>query len=144
TTAAGTPTPGGGYSGDGGPASAAQFSNVRGLALSGNTLFLADANNSAIRTITFPAQVAVATAPTSTAVTASDPDPAPGPSVTFTADVRADLPSTGVPTGSVTFMNGATSLGTVNLANGTASVSASFSTPGVHTVLAVYSGDANF
>lgn len=67
-----------------------------------------------------------------------------GQSVTFTATVVAVSPSTGVPTGTVTFMDGATSLGTVALAGGQATLPVSTLAVGTHSMTAVYSGDSAF
>ncbi len=62
--------------------------------------------------------------------------------VTFTCTVSA---TGATPTGTVTFLNGGTILGTVPLdATGTARLDTSFSTAGVHDVIASYSGDTQF
>ncbi len=64
-------------------------------------------------------------------------------SVTFTATVTSTTP--GTPTGTVTFMDGATTLGTGNL-NGSsiATFATGALTGGVHSITAVYGGDANY
>jgi hypothetical protein len=68
-----------------------------------------------------------------------------GKSVTFTATVTTVAPGSGTPTGTVTFFQGSTTLGTVTLdANGKASLTRSFSTLGNHTIRAVYNGASNF
>ena len=65
-----------------------------------------------------------------------------GQSVTLTATVTADAPSTAVPTGTVDFFDGATNLGTRTLNAGTATFTTSKLAPGVHqSIKAVYSGD---
>lgn len=65
-----------------------------------------------------------------------------GQSVTFTATVSS---TAGTPTGSVTFLDGANTLGTVALDNsGQATLSTSALTGGSHTIFANYSGDTNF
>jgi hypothetical protein len=71
----------------------------------------------------------------------SSANPAPaGQSVTFTATVSGPTP-----TGSVTFSDGNTTLGTRGLgANGTAAFATSSLTAGSHTITAAYSGDGNF
>src|SRR5205823_6045372 len=46
--------------------------------------------------------------------------------------------------GSVQFMDGGTSLGTVTLQNGSAQLPVTFTTLGTHSLTAVYSGDVNF
>ena len=64
-------------------------------------------------------------------------------SVTLNAAVSSTV--TGNLTGSVTFMDGAASLGTVqSAANGTASLTVNFQAPGSHLLTAVYSGNASF
>jgi hypothetical protein len=61
--------------------------------------------------------------------------------VTVTATVTA---SSGTPTGPVTFKDGATTLGTGTLnGSGVASFTTSALTAGVHSITAVYGGDAN-
>ena len=67
-----------------------------------------------------------------------------GQSVTFTATVNVTAPGAGTPTGSVEFFDGATSLGTVALSGGTATLSISTLAVGPHTISATYGGDANF
>lgn len=63
-----------------------------------------------------------------------------GESVTITATINAFFAG---PTGSVTFSDGATALGTVQVSNGAASYTGSFSSAGNHTITASYSGDAD-
>jgi hypothetical protein len=69
-----------------------------------------------------------------------------GQAVTFTATVVADLPGSPAPTGSVLFVDATTgtTLGTVSLSGGTASVSTSALAAGTHVIVASYSGDGNF
>jgi hypothetical protein len=62
-------------------------------------------------------------------------------SVTFTATVSS---TAGVPTGSVSFLDGTTSLGQVTLANGAAILVTSALAAGTHAVTAIYNGDSNF
>ena len=66
--------------------------------------------------------------------------------VTFTALVTADYPGGGTPTGTVTFMDGATTLGTSTLdGTGTAALTIDNLPVGDHTAItAIYSGDPNF
>src|SRR5439155_1298694 len=68
-----------------------------------------------------------------------------GQSVTFTATVSA---VSGTPTGTVTFMDGATTLGTGTLSKKGQTVQATFSTSALsvasHSITAVYGGDTNF
>lgn len=70
-----------------------------------------------------------------------------GQSVTFTASVKANAPGSGVPSGTVTFLNGTTILGVVTL---NTAANATFTTPtlalpvGIANITVVYSGSANF
>ncbi|HTP05393.1 MAG TPA: Ig-like domain repeat protein, partial [Nitrospirota bacterium] len=76
---------------------------------------------------------------TTTSVTSSA-DPSYGTSVTFTAAVTS---SAGMPTGMVTFMDGATALGTGTLSGGTTHITSTLSL-GSHAITATYGGDSNF
>ena len=68
-----------------------------------------------------------------------------GRAVTFTAKVSVVAPGTGTPTGSVTFMDGATPLGTVVLdATRQATLTTSTLVVGAHPITAVYGGDAGY
>jgi hypothetical protein len=68
-----------------------------------------------------------------------------GQAVTFTAAVFPVAPGGGTPTGTVTFKDGATVLGTVAIGpTGVAKLTTSFAAAGGHGVTAVYSGDPNF
>jgi hypothetical protein len=84
---------------------------------------------------------AVSQAASATALTSSINPSTAGQAVTFTATVTAPG---GTPTGIVTFKDGATTLGTGNLAGGVAT----FTTPslalGSHTITAVYAGASGF
>jgi Bacterial Ig-like domain (group 3) len=82
-------------------------------------------------------------APTSTALTASPTSSKVNDPVDFTATVT---PSSAItPTGTVTFMDGATTLGSSRpLVSKQASFQTSFANAGTHSITAVYSGDSNF
>ena len=68
-----------------------------------------------------------------------------GQAVTFTATVSANSPGSGTPTGSITFSQGSTTLGTASLSGGTASFTTSSPlAAGTDTIKASYSGDTNF
>ena len=82
-------------------------------------------------------------APTTTNLNASTNPAVFGQPVTFTATVEPTSGS-GTPTGSVTFMDGTTSLSTVSLTSGTATFSDSSLAAGAHSITAVYNGDSNF
>src|SRR5206468_956054 len=68
-----------------------------------------------------------------------------GQAVTLTATVVTVAPATGVPTGTVTFRDGLTTIGTATLgANGSASIVVSTLAAGSHSLTAAYGGSANF
>jgi hypothetical protein len=77
--------------------------------------------------------------------TTSSQNPAPvGQPITFSATVAPSLVST-IPSGTVTFADGATILASVPLdQNGQASLTTSSLSLGTHTIRTKYSGDANF
>ena len=80
-------------------------------------------------------------APTTTSLTAPG-NATYGTNVTLTATVSS---TSGIPAGAVTFLNGATSLGTASLnAGGVAALSTSALPGGSDTVTAVYAGTTNF
>jgi hypothetical protein len=79
---------------------------------------------------------------TTTKLTASATSIAPGASVTFTATV-APVSGSGVPTGTVTFYDGTTSLGTGTLAAGVAKYATSQLSTGSHSITASYGGDSS-
>jgi hypothetical protein len=65
-----------------------------------------------------------------------------GQPVIFAANVSPA--NSGTPTGSVTFLDGAVTIGTGSLASGAASLSISTLAVGTHTITASYSGDSDF
>src|SRR5207247_2398099 len=88
-----------------------------------------------------PVLNARAPAATSTSLT-STPNPCTvGQTVTLSSTVTSGA---AVPTGTVTFRDGATTLGTVTLVNGSASLSISTLTAGTHPLTATYNGSAAF
>src|SRR6266849_6193958 len=78
-----------------------------------------------------------------TTLTSSLNPSALGQAVTFTATVKPATGS-GTPTGTVTFNDGATVLGPGTLSGGTATLTTSGLGAGVHSITAIYGGDANF
>jgi sugar lactone lactonase YvrE len=85
----------------------------------------------------------VAQAGSITALSASSSSVLPGQSITFTAQVHSSM--TGTPTGSVSFYDGTTLLGTSILNGGTASFSTTTLAADVsHAIGATYTGDTNF
>ena len=77
-------------------------------------------------------------APTATSVATSGTPSVYGTAVTFTATVTPGA------TGTVTFYDGATSLGTGILSGNTATLTTSALTAGSHSITAVYEGDTNY
>ena len=83
-------------------------------------------------------------ADTTTALSASETSLTWGEWVTFTARVVAAAPSTAVPSGTITFMDGTTELGTRPLVGGFAAFETSGLTVGDHSITAVFAGSADF
>jgi hypothetical protein len=67
-----------------------------------------------------------------------------GDKVTLTAALNAVSPAAGMPSGTVTFMDGSTPVGSVALNSGQASLTTAALATGSHTITASYSGDASF
>lgn len=65
-----------------------------------------------------------------------------GQSVTFTATVSVTAPGAGAPSGSVTFFDGVTPLGSSTVAAGSATFATSALSAGTHGITASYSGDS--
>jgi Bacterial Ig-like domain (group 3)/FG-GAP-like repeat/FG-GAP repeat len=80
--------------------------------------------------------------PTTTTITSSSNPSTFGQSVTFSATVTPK--ASGMPTGTVTFREGSTILGTSPLNGGTAQFSTAALTVGHHCIRALYSGDTSF
>src|SRR5581483_2919589 len=104
---------------------------------SGDTNFITSTSTAVLQTVNPGA--------TTTALT-SAPNPSVfGQAVLFTATVTAVAPATGTPTGTVSFMEGATTLGMGALdGNGQATFTTSALAVGPHTITAVYSSDETF
>jgi len=66
-----------------------------------------------------------------------------GQSVTLTAVVAVVAPGVGTPTGTVTFKDGATTLGSGTLSSGSTTFTTTTLAVGGHSITAVYNGDAN-
>ena len=67
-----------------------------------------------------------------------------GQNNTMSTTVFPDLPGSGTPTGTVTFAEGDTTLGTGVLVNGTATLTSNSFILGANTITVIYSGDGNF
>ncbi|HEV8000773.1 MAG TPA: Ig-like domain repeat protein, partial [Planctomycetaceae bacterium] len=82
---------------------------------------------------------------TNATVSSSQTSVPPGTPVTFTATVVSTAAGAGVPTGTVTFYDGSTVLGTMTLnGSGQAMLPKTWTTAGAHKIKVKYSGDANF
>jgi autotransporter-associated beta strand protein len=85
---------------------------------------------------------------TTVGVTSSVNPSATGQAVTFTATISPDAPGSGAATGTVTFMDGATVLGTGTVSTSGGVSRATFTTStlsaGDHVIQVVYNGDSNF
>ena len=64
--------------------------------------------------------------------------------MTFTASVAAVAPASGTPTGTVTFQDGETTLGTGTLSAGQATFVTSGLSVAAHAITAVYGGNTSF
>ena len=120
------------------------FTNAVVLVTAGNwTVSVTDTFNSSI---TSTASIVVTPATTSTVVISSANPSVVGQAVTFKATVtNTSSGSSAVPTGMVSFFDGATTLGTVNVVSGQATLTTSALSLGSHTIHAVYSNsDGNF
>src|SRR5208282_4592057 len=67
-----------------------------------------------------------------------------GQSLTYTATVASSLGSGGIPTGTVTFYNGTTALGTRSLAGGVATIGLTTLPVGTDSITATYNGAVDF
>jgi hypothetical protein len=82
---------------------------------------------------------------TNATVTSPQSSVSRGTPVTFTATVVPTAPGAGVPTGTVTFYDGSTILGTMSLnSSGQATLTKTWTTAGTHKIKVKYNGDANF
>jgi probable HAF family extracellular repeat protein len=87
---------------------------------------------------------AVNQANTSTTLSSSTSTSVVGDNVTFTAQVSVQSPGSGTPAGTVTFLDGTSSLGTGTLdGSGTATLSTSSLSEGSHDITAQYGGDTD-
>ena len=102
-----------------------------------------DSNFAAIDDLASLAQTVSHDATTS-ALTASPGSTIYGQNVTLTATVSANAPGSGTPTGTVSFYDGTTVIGTATLAAGTASFTDPSLSAATHSLSVQYSGDADF
>jgi hypothetical protein len=97
---------------------------------------------------TSPILTQTATQGATSALVTSSADPSvSGQNVTYTTIVTALAPASGTPSGTATFMDGATTIGgciAQPLIGGVATCSVAYPGVGSHAITAVYSGDLNF
>jgi hypothetical protein len=108
-------------------------------AYGGSTTFLGSLSSTITVNVTGTAAIT-----TTTNLTASATSITTGASITFTATITPAAGSTGTPTGTVTFLDGATTLGSGTVASGKAAYTTTALTTGSHNITAVYSGDTAF
>ncbi len=102
---------------------------------SGDSTFATSKSTAHVGTVGKDKDAIVLTSPTTQPVTT-------GESVVLTATITTPVLSNGVPTGTVTFKNGRTILGSASVnSSGVATITATFSATGKHTVSTTYSGD---
>lgn len=87
-----------------------------------------------------PTVVTASKLTTTTSLAASNNTPAAGTNITLTASIT---PSSG-PTGTVTFFDGGSSIGTGTVSSGTATKTVTAITVGTHTYTATYGGDSSY
>ena len=104
------------------------------------TLTATDSDNGAIAANTSP-PITVNSATTTTMLSSAVNPSVFGQSVTFTATVTATV---GTPTGTVTFKDGAITLGTASLSGGQATFSTGSLSVAAHSMTAVYGGDSTY
>ena len=113
------------------------------LAIGGHTIHAAYAGDGSFAPASSGSvNVTIAQTATTTNVATSASVTKYGHMLTFSATVLSA--TSGTPTGTVTFSDGATMLNTVTLAGGTASFSTDGLTAGAHTINVAYNGDAQF
>jgi streptogramin lyase len=110
----------------------------------GDTL-TATATDAGNNTSEYAANATVSAQPAGTMTLVSSGNPSVyGQTVTFTTTVSPGLLGLLTPTGTVTFMDGATTLGIVTMSGGTAAFTTSTLSAGSHSITAHYSGDLLF
>ena len=105
-------------------------------AYSGSANFGGSSDNSHALTVS-------STATTTTLASSANPSVV-GQIVTFAASVVASSPGLGTPTGTVTFLDGTTTLGTGTLSNGTATFTTSGLPLNANSITAAYGGSSTF
>ena len=124
---------------------AASFTTV-GLTVGSHSLTVAYAGDGNFTASTSSAVTqTVSKAASAASVVTDSPNPSVfGQTVTLSATVSATSPGDGTPTGTVTFLDGATTLGTATLAGGSAGFTTAALTLDNNSVTVTYAGDGNF
>jgi Bacterial Ig-like domain (group 3) len=102
-------------------------------------VYSGDANNATSTSAALSESILSAT---TTGLVSSSPSALIGVAVTFTATIADIAPGTGVPTGTVNLYDGKTLIGTATIVNGVVTFKISTLSKGMHSIYAVYSGDA--
>ena len=120
--------------------------STSGLALGSHSLIAVyGGDNNYVGSTSFNFSQTIAKAATTTMVTSSANPSVFGQNVTFSATVNPVAPGAGIPSGTVTFMDGASFLGTSEVnGSGVSNFGADSLTRGSHSITAIYSGDSNF
>jgi len=105
---------------------------------SGDSNFASSTSAAVSVTVSTPVKAA-----TTTSLTASPTQLTTGQSVTFTASI-APQSGSGTPTGSATFLDGQTQIGTSPLSAGSSTFTTTGLSAGIHSITAIYSGDATY
>ncbi len=117
--------------------SSGQFGVVQGLTFTGPVSLAPGYGANSVALVGVKSTIA--------ALTSSANPVAGNGALTFTIKIQPAPPQTGVPTGTVTFLDGTTELGTATLSNGQAMFSPSPPLAlGIHSITATYAGDASF
>jgi hypothetical protein len=124
-----------GFSGNNSAATSAELSTMYGLGVDASAnLYIADAGNYRVRVVGRSSSL-----PTPTLTLASSANPSTYlQSVTFTATISSG------PTGTITFYNGGTSIGTGTISSGTATLSTSALTVGSYQITASWPGNSSY
>ena len=121
--------------------------NIANLVVGAHSLTakISDATNKYLTSTSTAVAFTVSKSDTQLALTSSTNPAVYGQSVTFTSTVSAKSPGAGSPSGTVTFKDGTTVLGTSTLnASGVATFATSALAVATHSITSVYNGDTNF
>ncbi|MEU2058633.1 Ig-like domain repeat protein, partial [Streptomyces bungoensis] len=119
---------------------------VSNLSVGSHALTATYGGDTSYNTSTSPVDTQTVNAADTTTTLTSSPDPSVfGEAKVLTATVSAVAPGAGVPTGTVTFFDGITSLGTSTLdGSGVATLTVSNLSVGSHSLTATYGGDTSY